>query len=823
MPDAREKGQKRIPPPGLRLKLKPNARVMRALPAELAAGMQVLPLCRVGGCIVVLTEGALSDIEGAKLQKALGSPVYTLPAAIVDTGPMLTDAAESSAEFAEYARELIEREHFLSSRLPGDFNSKPQALFAILRRLGLISSGELASAGESGLEPSLFVDTGVLRQIPTRLARQEQILPLKLEEGVLWIAAAAEPEPFVQQQIADSTHAEVRLLRTDPEELKKAVEDCYRRASQLGFQQMRLGEILLARGVVTRQQLESARAQQEKTGMKLGDLLVQEGHATEESIYFALAEKIGVEYQNFNYLEVDREASRMISRRFAESYQVLPFKIDPATRALMVAMANPQDLDVLDLLKKLCKQREYRLKPVISTPSQIQQAIAYVFNSDDWAPGDPEIETVVAEDHGRTDLVLNSEMPQIKKIVNQLLYQAVIDGASDVHIENLESRVRVRFRVDGILQLRESPIHKDNIGQVISVLKIDSGLDITERRRPQDGVFKKRIGKDWYIDFRINVHSTPFGQDAVIRILDSSKKLPQLDQLGLPEEILHCYLTLVQNPQGLILITGPTGSGKSTTLYSTLSYLNRAERKIVTAEDPIEYHLDGICQYQVNELIGNSFAEYGRRFLRKDPDIILIGETRDEITAESCMRAAMTGHLVFSTLHTNHSTAAVARLVDLGVDASSICDALLAVVAQRLARRICEGCREDCQPEPALIEEFYGEDPPEDVKLFHGRGCSACLHTGYRGRIGIYEFWELTRRTRYAILGGASERDLHEDALKSGLRPLMADALRKAELGVTTLKELRRVIPLEQIRDHAARMRGPADEAQKVKRANFGS
>ncbi len=810
MPEAVEKIENLQPtdPDGLRLTLEPNPKVMISLAAETAARMRVLPICKVGRCTVVLTEGALSEVEAAQLQKALGGPIYTLPGAIVECSSLLNQAVRQSAEFADFARELADHGHFLAAKLPTDANSGRQPIAKILRRLGLLASGELGDGEDSRLFSSLFVDTSVLRLLEPERSKNEQLLPLKLDNGMLWLAAAVRPSQAVIDELSEASHAEVRVLLAEPSELQEAIEECYRRVTQLGFQQMRLGEILLARGVVSHQQLETALDEQKKSGLKLGEILVRRGFASEEIIYSALAEKLGFEYQNFNYLEVDRRASRVISRRFAESHQVLPCKLDDATKTLMVAMANPQDLAVLDLLKKLCKQKEYRLKPLISTPSQIEQAIAYVYNSDGLDTNDPEIETVVSDDQDRSDLVLSSEMPQIKKILNQLLYQAVIDGASDIHIENLESRVRVRFRIDGILQLRETLISKENIGQVTSVLKIDSNLDITERRRPQDGVFKKRIGKDWYIDFRINVHSTPFGPDAVIRILDSSKKLPKLDQLGLPDEILEAYLKLVQNPQGMILITGPTGSGKSTTLYSTLRFLNRAECKIVTAEDPIEYHLDGINQYQVNEEIGNSFAEYGRRFLRKDPDIILIGETRDETTAESCLRAAMTGHLVFSTLHTNHSTAAVARLVDLGVDASSICDALLAVVAQRLVRRNCEGCTEIYDPDRTVLEEFFGEALPEKLEFQRGRGCPSCNHTGYRGRIGLYEFWELDRETRYAILGGASERQLQELARESGLRPLMEDALRKVERGITTLDELRRVVPLEQIRANAARLEG---------------
>ncbi len=422
----------------------------------------------------------------------------------------------------------------------------------------------------------------------------------------------------------------------------------------------------------------------------------------------------------------------------------------------------------------------------------------------------------------RGDLV-DSELPDIKRLVNQMLYQAVTEGASDIHIENLENRVQVRFRIDGLLQLRDTGIHKKNIDQVISVLKIDAGLDFAEHRRPQDGSFKSRIGKNWFIDFRINVHSTEFGSDAVIRVLDSSRKLPELDSLGFRSDVLDRFKALVKNPHGLVLITGPTGSGKSTTLYSTLAHLNSTELKIVTAEDPVEYHLDGISQYQVNEGIGNTFAEYARRFLRKDPDIILIGETRDEITAESCVRASATGHLVFSTLHTNTSTAAVRRLHDLGIDSSSICDCLLAVISQRLVRTLCSYCSEEYDPPGQLLRMFYDNRP--DHPFYRGSGCANCHDTGYNGRVGVWEQWELNTAAREAIMGDASELSLRQLALDMGMRPMTADALDKVRHGKTTLEELRRVLSEDQILEnkwltgHPPRIEAvPASEDEPPKR-----
>jgi len=414
-----------------------------------------------------------------------------------------------------------------------------------------------------------------------------------------------------------------------------------------------------------------------------------------------------------------------------------------------------------------------------------------------------EMETVSLDsEHDRKDLVATEDIPQIRRIINQVLYRAVVESASDIHIENLENRIRVRFRLDGLLQERKTPITKDNVRSVISVFKVDAGLDITEHRRSQDGVFKMSIGKGRFVDFRINLHTVDFGEDAVIRILDTAKNLLPLEALGCPPKMLERYLTLVENPQGLILLTGPTGSGKSTTLYSTLAHLNSAEKKIVTAEDPVEYYLDGICQYKVNESIGNTFAEYARRFLRKDPDIILIGEIRDEATAEACFRAAMTGHLVFSTLHTNDSVGALQRLSNLGVNNAIAAEAILAVMAQRLARRICTKCRQHYGPDQALLSLFYPDGRPKDVEFVSGSGCAACDYLGFKGRLGLYEYWELSPEVILAIHNDPG--NVRKIARRTGLMSMVEDGLNKVEQGITTLEELRRVVPLDQIRNYVA-------------------
>ena len=527
-------------------------------------------------------------------------------------------------------------------------------------------------------------------------------------------------------------------------------------------------------------------------------------------MYPILAEKLSMEYRRFENQDVDHQLTYLVSERFAERNLILPLKLDYDAEVLEVAICDPTNLQVRDMLESVAEGQGVSLQLVLAGPKRLKDSISHAYNFDEQMEIDLEELEIEADTDwdedldSRHEITMTEELPKMRRIINKLLYEAVTEGASDIHIENLETRTQVRFRIDGILHERTPPINKGNVGKIISVLKIDSGLNIAERRRAQDGVFKMRIGKDRNIDFRINVHATQFGEDAVIRVLDRTRNLLSLSELGFSAAVHDRYESLVINPQGLILITGPTGSGKTTTLYSSLGHLNQGDKKIVTAEDPVEYHLDGITQYQVNAFIGNTFAEYTRRFVRKDPDIILVGEIRDDETALSCIRAAMTGHLVFSTLHTNDAVSVVQRMRDLGLDSSSLADALLCVIQQRLARRNCEECRKPYTPEPIILREFYPDgNIPKEARFVRGTGCNACHGNGLRGRIGLYEFWEVKRATRQIIGAGADESAIRESAIELGLASLVEDAMRKVYSGLTTLEELRRVVPVEQIRSYS--------------------
>ena len=791
--------------------------LIKNFPADVAREFGVLPLGKFGEkSLVLAADEELSPGRLKELRKRLGGQlVHLVPSSGSELRAQVEGVFDGAAgggkqegqpsvsapteepnpEALEYAEQ-------------SKYNTEPKKLSEILVDLGFLSEQELKThlkeqknKNRRHFDPSSFIDAKVLRLIPEKLAVQHQVLPLSKVLGDLLLATAGYPDASLVSQIRQVTGLMPKLILTDAEDLKAGIKECYERRQYLRAEEMRLGDYLLAQGFIDKKQLDICLREQKTSKEKLGELLVRHGYVSEDVTFVYLAEKMGYEYRRFSTGDIDLELSKLISERFAQRNLVLPLAVDYETKEVDVAMAEPYDLKVIDSLKSLLDHHGYKLKPVLSSPSNLKEGIGYLYNFQGLVEDEVEMETVSMDgEHDRKDLVATEDIPQIRRIINQVLYRAVVESASDIHIENMENRIRVRFRLDGLLQERKTPITKDNVRSVISVFKVDASLDITEHRRSQDGVFKMSVGKGRFVDFRINLHTVDFGQDAVIRILDTAKNLLPLEALGCPPRMLERYLTLVENPQGLILLTGPTGSGKSTTLYSTLAHLNSAEKKIVTAEDPVEYYLDGICQYKVNESIGNTFAEYARRFLRKDPDIILIGEIRDEDTAEACFRAAMTGHLVFSTLHTNDSVGALQRLSNLGVNNAIAAEAILAVMAQRLARRICSKCRQHYGPDQTLLSLFYPEGRPKDVEFVSGAGCAACDYLGFKGRLGLYEYWELKPEVVLAIHNDPGS--VREIARRTGLMSMVEDGLNKVQQGITTLEELRRVVPLDQIRNY---------------------
>jgi len=799
-----------------------DSKLLAEFPEELARKYSVVPLQRLGKGMLV---GSLIPTESHRLRelsKLLEAPVAAIPCHIDDFESIFEAIYTSTKPQSPKLGEILRKDNVITAKELEDAltrqQSEPRHLGRILVDLGLISEEEL-NASLTGQERThnphitqiLKIDPALMQLLPEHQARKYGVLPLTIAGGELVLATFRHLSEEDVSELSSITRLKVRAIPTDKEELIEALTRVYRGHRRSKMKSLRLGEILKTEGLIDEPQLKECLAAQKKSHKKLGEIIVERGYVSEEAVFKAIATKLNCEFLRFATSDIDLNLSHYISSRFAERNQILLISCDEEKHEITVAMADPGDLNLRDIIQGLLGPHGYTIRPVLSTPTNIQIGIAFTYQSRGLIDMQSEIEmetvTTEAPEPESEDLLPTDEIPEVKRMVNQMLYNAVTGGVSDIHLENHEHEAKVRFRIDGILEDRLTPINKNNLPNVISILKVDAGLDIAERRRSQDGVFKKRIGKDYFIDFRINVHATPFGQDAVIRILDRRRNLMPLDKLGFDRQTLSHYHRLIQNPQGLILFTGPTGSGKTTTLYSTLMYLNQGNKKIVTAEDPIEYTLDGISQYQVNEAIGNTFDDYARRFLRKDPDIILIGEIRDRATSKSCVDAAMTGHLVFSTLHTNDCIGVVPRLRNLGTPESSIADSILLVVSQRLARRICVQCREEYTPEPETLEAYFPQGVPERMVFNRGVGCEACRYQGYRGRVGIYEFWEVHPETRREIYRGVTEEELRDHAIAHGMRPLLEDALLKVKAGITTLEELARVVSIEQVRQYASFVR----------------
>jgi type II secretory ATPase GspE/PulE/Tfp pilus assembly ATPase PilB-like protein len=480
---------------------------------------------------------------------------------------------------------------------------------------------------------------------------------------------------------------------------------------------------------------------------------------------------------------VDDSVLRRVHRSFLETSGMLPLRVEG--ERLWVATTDTPELQALDAFAHElgCARLHF-----LATPASIlAAAIEELYGGGDPLHASPRAPPAERNPHG------------VPAIVDELLHEAVRRKCSDIHIERFERRVEVRLRKDGNLwTYKESRVTPENVQAVVTKLKVDARLDITETRRSQDGVIRRRY-EHGGVDFRVATQPTLWGENVVLRVLEQSTRVPRMEELGFEPDVLARVRRLTHNPQGLVLVTGPTGSGKTTTLYAILQELKQPDVKLLTAEDPIEYAMDGIQQSQVDEEIGNTFDRYVRAFMRQDPDIILVGEIRDRETARSTLRAALTGHLILSTVHANDVFGVVRRIVDLGVEESLLSQTLLCVIGQRLARRVCLGCAEPSTPAPELLAEFFPQGLPEGAKLRRGRGCEACEGTGYSGRTALMEFWEPDDRGRQAMERGADVSALRKAALDSGFHSLVHHALRLAVEGVTTLEELRAVVPYEHI------------------------
>ncbi len=550
----------------------------------------------------------------------------------------------------------------------------------------------------------------------------------------------------------------------------------------------RLGQLLVRAGVISDKQLSDAIQVHTATGSPLGRVLVDLGYATQGAILAVMATQIGIPYIDFSQRRPDPVAVTLVPKELAQRYALMPVGISEEGE-LIIAMADPQNVLALDDLKIITG---HEIKPAISTKDEIMAAIEEHYQVAEHTEMDTFIGTDEM-DHAELDALtdVTSEAP-IVKLVNFVIQKAVAERASDIHIEPQENDLRVRFRIDGVLhEIMRSP--RAIQAAVISRFKIMAEMDIAESRKPQDGHCAVTISGT-KIDFRVSTLPTVYGERVVLRILRKDAILLQLSDLGFLPSVLERFESSFRKPYGAILVTGPTGSGKSTSLYAAINVLNSPHRHILTAEDPVEYRLDGINQCQVSPKAGLTFARALRSFLRCSPDVILVGEIRDQETARIAIESALTGHLVLSTLHTNDAPGALTRLIEMGIEPFLVASALDCILAQRLARRLCSGCKQEYKPsEKMLLEAGYSPDNLPET-LFKAKGCKKCGKTGYRGRMGVHEVLLLSEEISRLTVEEATAEKIKAVAVAEGMLTLRQDGLEKVRAGVTSVEEIVRVI-----------------------------
>lgn len=552
----------------------------------------------------------------------------------------------------------------------------------------------------------------------------------------------------------------------------------------------KIGELLLAKGYITDEQLRTGLSIQSQSSRKLGNILVEAGIITEEQLVEIISEKLIVPRINLASLVINPEIVQLIPVDLAKKHTIFPiFKMG---QCLTVVMADPLNVNALDEVRYVTK---CIIKRAVAGEKSIREAIdSYYSVADsvrdilgDELNEDTISENILAEDN---DAIVSGE-GTVVRLVNLIITRAIADGASDIHIEPDENQLRIRYRVNGIMREEADPPKKLQ-AEIISRIKIASDLDVSEKRLPQDGrmgfVYKSRN-----IDLRISTLPTIHGEKIVIRILDRDKLKTGFTDLGLTGSVLENWRHHIRKPEGLILITGPTSSGKTSTLYSSLQEVNSIEKNIITVEDPVEYSLPLINQVQINEKAGLLFASALRSILRQNPDTIMVGEIRDRETAAIAVRAALTGHLVFSTIHTNDSMSTISRLIDMGIERYLVTSALEAILAQRLVRTICQDCKRPTEVPDSIMDRAFPNGPPDKLKLFRGVGCRLCRNTGYGGLTGIFELVGITDKLREMILAGKSEAELKAEAYLHGYRPLFESGLELVSKGLTTLDEVLKV------------------------------
>jgi type IV pilus assembly protein PilB len=554
-----------------------------------------------------------------------------------------------------------------------------------------------------------------------------------------------------------------------------------------------IGQLLVNEGLITPEQLDKALEEQKRKGGKIGSNLVRLGYISESTLAQFLGRQFNMKAIDLSSSEIDPECVSMIPFEIARKYLALP--ISREGNRLYVAMANPDNVFALDGIKFITSMD---VEPMVCPESSILSAIEEYYRTPDILDElikdldvmDLElVETEEEEEIGLNQLKIQVEEAPVVKLINGLITDAVRRNASDIHIEPFESMLRIRYRIDGVLRdMIYPPVRLK--AALISRVKILADLDIAEHRLPQDGRIKARIGGN-VVDIRVSTVPTIFGEKIVMRILDKEQLPLDLTRLGFQEGALEKFLAGIKNPYGIVLVTGPTGSGKTTTLYSALTKLNTLEVNIMTVEDPVEYNLEGINQVNVHADIGMNFARALRAFLRQDPNIIMVGEIRDQETAQVATKAALTGHLVLSTVHTNDASSAIVRLIHMGIEPFLVATACRLILAQRLVRKVCPNCAEEAHyPLDALKKVGLTMEEGEEYHFLRGKGCEDCNRTGYKGRTGLYEVMPISQGIRDLILQSASSSKIKEKAIEEGMMTLRADGLAKLKAGLTTLEEV---------------------------------
>jgi type IV pilus assembly protein PilB len=563
---------------------------------------------------------------------------------------------------------------------------------------------------------------------------------------------------------------------------------------------LKLGELLLKAQLINQQQLTKALEEQKNTGGKLGEVLQRLGYVTEDDIIECLSHQFGVPSINLRHFEIDANVAKIIPVDLARKYNVIPVNKTGAT--LTLAMTDPTNIFAMD---EITFMTGYRVEPVVASEEAIRERIDRNFGSsrelelkkvmEDLTTVDEAALELMEEEEevDATKLAEESQEAPVVRLVNIMLTDAIKRGASDIHVEPYEKSYRVRYRVDGLLREVMNPPQrlKDAITSRIKVL---AKLDIAEKRLPQDGRIKLKArieGRMRELDFRVSVLPTLHGEKVVLRLLDKEQLRLDMTKLGFEKSSLKKFEDNILKPYGMVLVTGPTGSGKTNTLYSALQRVNVPETNILTAEDPVEFQLGGVNQVQMKDAIGLNFAAALRSFLRQDPNIILVGEIRDFETAEIAIKAALTGHLVLSTLHTNDAPSTISRLMNMGIEPFLVATSVNVIAAQRLVRRVCQNCKEEVEtPIQVLLSIGFAESEAHSLKLVKGRGCEKCGNTGYKGRIGLFEVMDITDDMRELILSGATAVELRRKAIEEGMVTLRHSGLQKIREGLTTIDEV---------------------------------